>query len=81
MCSNYKQRLISLKPFSIFTEMFVHSLMSAIILRGTQQAGDRVGAGVTPHKCRRLHGSYEEIKDANLHPLSSSREVVSCRLT
>lgn len=81
MCSNYKQRLISLKPFSIFTEMFVHSLMSAIILRSTQHAEDCVEAGMTPHKCRRLHVSSKEIKDENLHPPSSSRDVVSCCLT
>lgn len=40
--SNYKQRLISPKPFNVFAEMFVHPLMSAVILRGTLHEEDAV---------------------------------------
>lgn len=77
MFSNYKQRLISLKLFNIFTEMFVHSLMSAIILRGTLHTQDCICAGMILHKCRWLHISYKRIKDENLYPLSSSQKIVS----
>lgn len=56
--------------------MFVHSLMSAIILRGTLHAENCICAEMTLHKCRWLHISYKEIKDENLHPLSSSQKIV-----
>jgi hypothetical protein len=78
--SNYKQRLISLKPFNIFTEMFVHSLMSAIILRGTLHTKDHINAGMTLHKCRWLHISCKGTKDEYLHPLSSSQEIATALL-
>lgn len=61
--------------------MFVHSLMSAITLRSTQHAEGCTEAGMALHKCGRLRVSYRDIEDENLHPLSSSRDVVSCRLT
>lgn len=77
MFSNYKQRLISLKPFNIFTEMFVHSLMSAIILRGTLPTEDCIFARMTLHKCRWLHSHYQGIEDENLPPLSFSQKKVS----
>jgi hypothetical protein len=75
--SNYKQRLISLKPFNIFTEVFVHLLMSAIVLRGTLHMKDYVYAGMTLHKCRWFHISYKGIKDEIHCPLSFSQEIAS----
>lgn len=74
MFSNYKQRLTSFKPFNIFREMFVHSLMSAIILRSTLHTEDCIYARMTLHKCTWLHIHCQGIKDKNLRPLSSSQK-------
>lgn len=59
--------------------MSVHSLMRAIILRGTLHTEDPINAGMTLHKCRWqwLCICCKGIKNETLHPLSSSWKIVS----